>query len=80
MIKHPTGNDLGEDGFTLAHSSRVQFIMVGTAWKLEHEGAGHGASPVRKQREISASISIQLVFSFCAVMNSPMECCHSYLG
>lgn len=49
VIKHPTGNYLGEDRFTLAHGSKVQFIMVGTAWKLEHEAAGHGASPVRKQ-------------------------------
>lgn len=71
MINHPTGNYLGEDGFTLAHSSRVQFTMVGAAWKLKHEAADHGASPVRKQREISAII--HLVFSFCAVMNSPME-------
>lgn len=43
---------MGEDRITLAHGSRVQFTMVGT----EHEGAGHGASPVRKQREVSAML------------------------
>lgn len=37
--------------------------MGGEAWKLAHEAFGHGASTVRKQRELS--VGIHLVLSLC---------------
>lgn len=35
----------------MAHILKVQFNMAGKAWWQGHEGAGHIASAIRKQRE-----------------------------
>lgn len=42
---------------------RVQFIMVGKAWRQEHETAGHTACAIRKQRdECPSSAPFLLLF------------------
>lgn len=42
------------NGFILVQSLRVQPIMVGKAWLIELEAAGHIASIVRKQSVANA--------------------------
>lgn len=46
----PDTSNLSEMSFTLAFSSRIQFIVTGKCWQEELEGAGQVASGVRKQR------------------------------
>lgn len=46
----------------MAHSSRVQSIMVGKAHQWELKASGHSASTVRKQRETDAGAQLPLLF------------------
>lgn len=43
-----------KEGCILAHSSKIQFILVGKSWEQELEVAGHIVFTVRKQREADA--------------------------
>lgn len=51
---YPDKINLCENGFILAHSFRVQFIMLRKAWQQELKATGHIATTVRKQRLVNA--------------------------
>lgn len=51
--KLPDTHSLRKEGFVLAGSLRMWFIMDTKAWWQEHEATGQIAPIVRKQREVN---------------------------
>lgn len=49
--KIPDQSNLEKEGFILAHSLRMQSIMVGKTWIWELEKTGHTAPADKKQKE-----------------------------
>lgn len=48
----------------MVHSSRIWSLMVGKAWRQEHEAAGHMVSSVRKHRAMDAGLFSSLFLCF----------------
>lgn len=73
--------DLGSQFSSIVHHSHG-----GKAWCQGHESAGHGASTVRKQREMTSGAQLQflLLFFFLLLLlqSGPqsMEYCHPHTG
>lgn len=58
----PDKGNLGEEGFALTHSLRIQSIRVEVSG--EHEAAGHVVSVVRNQGVMNASAQLSCSFLF----------------
>lgn len=62
LIKYYNKGKGKEKAFKLAHSLRVQYLMMEKSWWQDLEAAGHLASTVRKQRDMSARSASFLFF------------------
>lgn len=58
----PGRSNLKKKGLILAHSLRVQSIMVGNSQRHDFDAAGHIPSTVRKQRAMTSQLACPLLF------------------
>lgn len=63
VTKYSDHMNLRKEGELLAHSSRVQFIIMGQSWQQEPEVTGYVVSTVRKRRARNADAQLA-IFSF----------------
>lgn len=67
-----------EEGFILAHSSRLGSVVVGKARQQEHKATSHMATAVRKQRDVNDGALLLLSLDF-SLGPEPRGCCHPSL-
>lgn len=67
-----------EEGFILAHSSRLGSVMVGKARQQEHKATSHIATAVKKQRDVNDDALLLLSLDF-SLGPEPRGCCHPNL-